>query len=210
MFINNDKGIVFAHNPKTAGSYVHIVLKDWVGLRGAERSDPEPIIHHQPLKEILAQNPAAKSYYKFTCVRNPWERTLSMYCDFTQNRGNIYSGKIHTDKPLLSEFKDFTEFVINLESSGWVNDIHLSPQHTYTHIDGVQVIDYIMRHENFAADFQIVREKFNIQMSDRNANTKHRPSKHGKYTDHYNAETVKVISKIYEQDIKLLGYTYGG
>ena len=40
MFISKTDNFIFFHVPKTAGSSIHIFLKDYYGLKGKQRYDP--------------------------------------------------------------------------------------------------------------------------------------------------------------------------
>ena len=102
MFIDEKKKIIFVHNPKAAGSTIHVAIKDLYNFKlgSPERNDPEPHIHHSSYQQILDMKKEYEEYYSFAAVRNPWGRLLSGYMDFTQNRKYKYSGLITYDRPL--------------------------------------------------------------------------------------------------------------
>ena len=82
MFIDDKKKVIFVHNPKAAGSAIHILLKDLYGLKGEDRADPEPHIHHKSYQQILDIDPVYEGYYSFAAIRNPWSRLLSGYISY--------------------------------------------------------------------------------------------------------------------------------
>ncbi len=135
MFIDEERKIIFVHNPKAAGSTIHVAIKDLYNFKlgSPERNDPEPHIHHSSYQQILDMKKEYEEYYSFAAVRNPWGRLLSGYMDFTQNRKHKYSGLITYDKPLLSEYKNFKDFVMRIDEGKWVDDVHFLPQHIFTH-----------------------------------------------------------------------------
>ena len=53
--IETKKKIIFVHNPKAAGSTIHVALKDLYNFKpgSPERKDPEPHIHHSSYQQIL-------------------------------------------------------------------------------------------------------------------------------------------------------------
>jgi len=100
--ISLQKCFLFVHIPKTAGNSIQSVLRDYsedelVALRteqdGIERfglRNPKyKIKKHSTLSEYhdaLGDEPFRK-LYKFTCVRNPWDRLVSYY--FTPDRKSV-------------------------------------------------------------------------------------------------------------------------
>lgn len=83
MFISDQNKFIFFHIPKSAGTSIHYDLK----LKYSQMTDdPLPPIHHVRVEDYLKYNQDKKDYFKFCFVRNPFDRLLSVYCDFTQNR----------------------------------------------------------------------------------------------------------------------------
>src|SRR2546423_13434005 len=98
--ISFQKRFLFVHIPKTAGNSIQTVLRDYsedevVALRpeqdGIERfglRNPNyKIKKHSTLAEYrdALGNEQFRSLYKFTCVRNPWDRMASYYFTPTQS-----------------------------------------------------------------------------------------------------------------------------
>ena len=210
MFIDDKKKIIFVHNPKAAGSAIHILLKDLYGLKGEERADPEPRIHHKSYQQILDIDPVYKEYCSFAAIRNPWSRLLSGYLDFTQNRKHVFSGKIQYDNPLLSEYKDYKDFVMNFDQGPWIEDVHFLPQHVYTHA-GNRSVDMLLRTENLTSDIHILMNKLGFRYYQQYFAPRpiHRTTKHGHYTEHYDDESAAKVASLYAKDIELFGYKYG-
>src|SRR6201984_2669306 len=97
--ISFQKRFLFVHIPKTAGNSIQSVLRDYsedqlVALRreqdGIERfglRNPNyNIKKHSTLAEYrdALGNEQFRGLYKFTCVRNPWDRMVSYYFTPTQ------------------------------------------------------------------------------------------------------------------------------
>lgn len=90
MFVSEKDKFIFIHTPKTAGSSIHIFFKDYYCLKGKDRQDPIPPIHHMKAKLFLKYN-NLNSFYKFAFVRNPFDRLVSAFSDFTQIRPKYVS-----------------------------------------------------------------------------------------------------------------------
>src|SRR5947208_14799794 len=149
--ISLHKRFLFVYIPKTAGNSIQSALRDYsedelVPLRkeqdGIERfalRNPKyKIKKHSTLAEYRAALGEARfgDLYKFTCVRNPWDRMVSYYFGTTQ----------------LVETWDRKEFRKLILTALSVAD--------YLRLDEGKGpfgnIDYVMRFENLADDFRSV------------------------------------------------------
>jgi len=102
FLISVQRGFLFIHIPKTAGNAIQNVLRQYSEERvvtladhqdGVERfevrSDNYEIRKHSSLAEYRAQlgGQVIDSLFRFTCVRNTWERMISAY--FSPHRGAV-------------------------------------------------------------------------------------------------------------------------
>ncbi len=71
--------------------------------------------------------------------------------------------------------------------------------------NGKIFVDYLARFENIKDDWKYIAKKIN-----EDSNLPHEnKSIHKHYTKHYDSESIQIVSNIYAEDIKILGYMYG-
>ncbi|MBT8196149.1 MAG: sulfotransferase family protein [Bacteroidia bacterium] len=190
----DQKKAIFIHLPKCAGIAVSKALfGNYAG--GHTRLEMHLSIFHP--QEIL-------SYFKFTIVRNPWDRLVSAY-HFLEKGGFEENDKIWFEEN-LRQYRDFDDFVRN-----WLNRDtiwswhHFRPQFSYILDDNMKVpLDFIGYIENINDDFDIVCNKLGVS----NTLEKLNKSSHKDYREYYTDETRKLVEGVYAEDIKLLGYSF--
>lgn len=185
---------IFVHIPKCAGTSIRQSL--FVNHGG-----------HKTLagyRDLLGPE-LVESCFKFTFVRNPWDRLASAFF-FLKNR-NMKSNKKWA-KENLSAYNDFGSFVrhwVNRESV-WTYS-HFRPQYQFICLEGTRpAVDFIGFYENLAADFLFVSKKLNLQatLSEENRN----PIRARSYLDYYTDETRRIVADAYAEDIQLFGYSF--
>lgn len=138
------------------------------------------------------------SYYKFSFVRNPWDRVLSCFLDKTkQCIGKSWA---------LEHYKQyydnsFEEFIDNLNGKNILYDNHLIPQTMLINNN----INFIGRFENLHQDLSIVQNILSIpkeDMSYENATC------HEHYAEYYNRATKDKIYCLYKEDIERFNYEF--
>ena len=190
----DEKKSIFVHIPKCAGVSVNKAL--FGGLAGG----------HTTLEEYLNifDPQSISSYFKFTFVRNPWDRLVSAY-HFLEKGGFGESDKHWFEKELRC-YSGFEDFVLN-----WLNKEniwkwhHFRPQYHYILDKRRKVkLDFIGFVENIDEDFSYVRKRIpgSAQLPKSNK------SKHSDYLDYYTDELAEIVANVYREDIDLLGYAF--
>lgn len=197
MIIDNEKGAVVISIPKTGSSSIY------ESICGTGCRYPEPFIYHAPLTRILKIRPNIINYTKFAFIRHPLDRLVSVYHDFTCNRGPYYSQYNVLDAPLLSEFTSFEDFCLRLDDSIWHDDIFFLPQFDFISINKQLAIDYIGKFENIEYDFNAMCHI--VGWEDRKL-MHIRPSNHNHYEQYYTAETKQKIKQRYKVDFEVFKY----
>lgn len=186
---------VFVHIPKNAGLSVCYTLFGNAG--GSHRK----IVDY---KQIFSPN-TFKSYYKFTFVRNPWDRLVSTFF-FLKKGGLTEKDKIWADAN-LSGFLDFKDFVRNwLTEENINNSLHFQHQHIFLEDENGNIaIDFIGRFENIDEDFKTITDKLNIRRTLIKTNTSKREMD---YSNYYDEETKEIVNILYKKDIELFNYEF--
>lgn len=134
--------------------------------------------------------------FKFTIVRNPWDRILSTYCYMLE------TGRIKV-------FPDFNEFVkkqlLKYKEDPRKLDKHFHHQWPKIIYKDTGYIDFIGKFERLKTDWGIIASKIEcpaILPHDNKTNHTH-------YTKYYNDESIDIVYQIYKKDIKMFGYDYG-
>jgi hypothetical protein len=142
-----------------------------------------------------------EDHFKFTIVRNPWDRLLSTYKDKVQKQW--IDTDDHPDR--LSKFEKYKDggykfFVKNVIPS---EDNHTE---CLTNLIDFKNIDFIGRFENLQEDFDIICDKIGIPKQQLPHANK---SKHKHYTEYYDDETKQIVAEKFAKDIEYLGYEFG-
>jgi len=186
---------IFVHIPKNAGLSVSYTLFGNTG--GSHRK----IINY---KKIFSKR-TFNSYYKFSFVRNPWDRLVSTYF-FLKADGITKKDKLWSENN-LGKYNDFNVFVSEwLTEENISNSLHFQHQHSFLENEKGEIkIDFIGRVENIEEDFETIVARLNINRSLKNTNKSKRKKD---YKQYYNEESKAVVAKVYHKDIELFNYEF--
>ena len=199
--ISFQKHFLFVHIPKTAGNSIQSVLRDYsedelVALRDEQdgierfglRNPKYKIKKHSTLAEYLAALGEMEfgNLYKFTCVRNPWDRMVSYYFTPTQNTS-------------AWDRKKFRKAIFNV-----------LPVADYLRLDKGKGdpfanVNYIMRFENLADDFRAVCAALDISPAPL---PRYNRSDRGHYSKYYDDELRELVGARFAAEIERFGYTF--
>ncbi len=199
--ISLQKHFLFVHIPKTAGNSIQTALRDYsedqlVALRkeqdGIERfglRNPEyNIKKHSTLAEYrdALENEQFRSLYKFSCVRNPWDRMVSYYFTPTQS-------------PETWDRKKFRKMISKIVSVADYLRLDQDDEDPFTNVD------YIMRFENLAEDFRTVCGKVGISAA---TLPRYNRSNREHYSKYYDDELRELVRTQFAAEIERFGYTF--
>ncbi len=208
---------------RTAGPEMDkpVWVREWKGSK---------IYGHESLSNLMSSYPEFESYFRFTVVRDPWDRLLSAYCWI---RGKP-SGSPGLNRDHLAGVDDFSAFVRLIYKTfklpGAFKDNISIFYHPRTLIDfsdsGIVYpaqVAYIrdvnkkiltsalVRQENLKSDLiKVLGPVFKLEPSEFPDLTRVGPSSRpGDYTSLYDSQTRRMVEEIYAPDMELFGYEFG-
>lgn len=226
---------VFIHVPKTAGISIEHVFLDLMGLTWETRAplllrhndDPAkgpPRLAHLKATEYVSCGHMTQAefdaYFKFSFVRNPWDRIVSEY---------KYRGY-----PAWLDFK--TYLFRHLPRPGFTDTYcHIVPQCDFLFdAAGTPAADFVGRYESLQADFDTVCARLGIPerpLPHANRSLEGQPpirtlndvkkrlrrllwnleSRHvfPHYSQFYDDESREYVAHLYRKDIEAFGYAFG-
>lgn len=193
---------IFVHIPKAAGTSVTRTL--YSGPAGG----------HTDLRryQLIFSRRDYNQYFKFTFVRNPWDRLQSAY-HFLRAGGVNQTDQIWANRH-LQKFQDFEEFVMRgLGKPNIMTYTHFIPQHRFVErvAGGPPGVDYIGRFETLQDDFSYIFRVIHGADSTApalpltNATTPHCSQQ---FADMYTPEMQRKVAEVYASDISCFGYDF--
>jgi hypothetical protein len=199
--ISFQKRFLFVHIPKTAGNSIQSVIRDYsedelVALRSEQngverfglRNPKYKIKKHSTLAEYRAALGEREfgNLYKFTCVRNPWDRMISYYFTPTQKAGTW-------------DRKKFRKVISRAPSAADYLRLDQGEEDPFGNVD------YIMRFENLASDFRTVCAALDISPT---TLPKYNRSNREHYSKYYDDELCELVRERFAAEIERFGYTF--
>lgn len=189
------KKAIFIHIPKCAGIAIKQALFD--DLSGGHTTLSAYCRVFEP--ELFL------TYFKFTFIRNPWDRLVSAY-HFLKAGGYDEADRKWFARE-LGGYTDFDDFVRNwLRLDNIYKHIHFCPQMEFledSNHRGVKV-DYIGLYENIANDFDYIARHLSVGNTLQHGNA----SRHKSYREYYCDTTREIVHQIYRRDIVQFGYDF--
>ena len=145
-------------------------------------------------------------YYKFTFVRNPWDRLYSAYSYLKDGGWNEKDKQWYQDN--LNGVANFEDFVINWLSLERLNShIHFWPQSRFIcDCWGKPIIDELFYFESIGQDFQKIKERLGSNAELMHTNRSRRQS----YKQAYTQKSIEKVAQLYATDIANFGYSFDG
>ena len=188
----NQYRCIFMHIPKAAGTSVSTSL-----FGSGSR-------HLRYTEYQRANAKKFENYFKFTFVRNPWDRLYSAYSFLKGGGMNEMDARWAHEN--LRDYPDFPSFVRSWVTTDNIwNWVHFKPQHYFVCDDQIQQkMDFVGRFETLEHDFEYVAQRIGI--SSGRLPHMNRIANSGHYRQFYDEETWGIVASVYAVDIELFGY----
>ncbi len=159
--------------------------------------------YHLTISEIYSKYNIQQpdKYFKFAFHRNPWDRMVSFWHDYTTDDLHLTWSKG------LLEYKNFETFALEFQNSQWRNHKNFKPTVEYTHIDGKQAVDKIGLYSEFNNELQHCFGKIDLSY-EKFSNTKklRRAPREKNYRKYYtNDRMIQAVADAFIEDIKIFG-----
>ncbi len=218
--IDNKNKLIFIHIPRTGGTSIEecLIGNDWWNIDSKSKH-----ICASDARKLYGEK-IWNSYTKFSIIRNPWDRIVSM-----RNTGwwdNV--SNVPNRKPLLDLLKSHgirRTFLLLVRNKGWwhriintsrekhlydfIKNLGIHPNEHYTSqlysdiLD--EEMDYIIRFEHLQKDFDNMLSELNIQEKKLSHVNK---TKRGHYRDWYDEKSKALVEEIYKEDIEKYNYSF--
>ena len=142
-----------------------------------------------------------QSYFKFSIVRNPWDRMFSNWKMFTTQPGRIRQLQSMTSQN-LNEFSSFVRFAVENPNHHW------QPQADFVPAE----LDYLGKMEEMEQALICLSENINNFDASNIKLNKSEPGVNDKqgihYREYYSPDIMDLVADFYAEDIRRFGYAY--
>jgi hypothetical protein len=189
---NKSNNYLFIHVPKCGGTSVENQLGVFHGHRSATyfKSYDQDFF---------------KSAFKFSLVRNPYDRLVSGFHYLRYHTTSSLNHKWVAEN--IGRFREFHEFAEALEEKWFMRKItgwkHFVPQWYFVCDDRFKLLtDYIGRLEDFDEFAGEVARRSNVKIR----NEVHRASDRRPWREYYSDRARSVVADVYAKDFRIFGY----
>lgn len=201
--IDHERRLIFVHIQKTGGDSVCTAL-------GKEPNCPEKHMRAAELRNLYGAA-AWDGYFKFSFVRNPWDRLVSWWANIDSKREAFERGaRLNRFQAyVLGRAKNFGEFLTDcgdeiddIDGRKWV---YRNQRDYLCDAQGTTIVDFVGRFETLTADFAdaIARSGAAPVPLPHVNQSPRRP-----YRDYYDADTRALVAARFERDIATFGYSF--
>jgi hypothetical protein len=205
MFDLNRK-IIFTHPPKCGGTSIEAAF-DWHPKFNSDKSREYTnffqIFKHagltQHIEHIESLGYTKDEFFKFTCVRNPWDMAVSRFYHDKKDK-NV------PDVVKKMNFDEYIEFKCKQQMKG--KKIKFLNIDMFVYHKNQLCIDYIIKLESVEKDFQLLKEKFGIELPKKKINSRDK-LENDIYQNYYsNPKTKKLVEEAGQTLIKMFDYKF--
>ena len=191
--IKGRSDIIFVHIPKTAGTSIRFAF-DF-----NKPNKKKGIRKHYTCKEVISLIGREKwdQSFKFTFIRDPWERLYSFY---------LFQLRKETVREKSFKLFVLEDIVPLLEKTNLTERPNIFPQTFWLADENEELnFDFIGRFENLDSDFDKLSKKISINTT---LDHKNKSGNSKTYKGFYDKEMIELVNNYYRQDIEAFGYSF--
>lgn len=204
--ISHNHKCIFVHIPKCGGTSIEDVIWPeprstsdlWMGFISKYRNKYQTGGLQHLLATQIRQEVGEEifnNYFKFTIVRNPWDKAISQFFYMAQRPDlREYIGMEENDP--FKKYLELTEKKLHVQ---W------EKQYKFFQDDNDDtIVDYIGRLETMQKDAATIFERLGINAEIPHVNA----TRHKHYSEYYDDESRETVREMYKDDIRLLNYSF--
>lgn len=186
--IDHERRLLLIHIARTGGTSIEAALagNDWWFIDSTTKH-----MSASQTKQLYGDQ-IWQDYIKFTVIRNPWDRVISMWS----------TGWWHEQARSFStnQLESLKDFILKLKPH---------PNEKYNSLFYYEIIDekidFILRFETLQSDFSEMLKK--VGASDIVLPHKEKRDRKN-YREYYDLEAQEMVNQLFQKDIELYGYEY--
>ena len=207
-----NKKFIFTHPQKCGGTSIEELL----GFLKLRQKHPNiNTFKHASLKvhveKLIEKDIEIKDFFKFSIIRNPWDRAVSFY-NHNRHKEYYYYTVKRSDLQMPKYVKNATTMTFKQYALKYYENNFNSEKVTkpYMFFQDKFSLEYVIRLEYLQEDLYNIKDKLKIDL---NCSIPHRNNietftVRSPYKDFYDKETETLIGKLFEWDINTFGYKF--
>jgi hypothetical protein len=231
MRLSHRYRFIFFSNPKTGSESVRALLDPYSDVAGVpywQRTADMPFYSHIRPVEVrdlfLERGWDFEGYFRFTFVRNPWARLVSLYEMIFHGKplllvGSARSGKVRDVLGLHPSPRGFRRWLRGTAADGpgggGPDDQRWQRYGTYTvrayagDEQGSLLVSRVIRLEDIDRELTSVLSELRLPGVGPGAIPAINRRKYGSYVSYYDDATAELVAQRYAEDVETYGYVYG-
>jgi hypothetical protein len=227
VIVSHTHKYIFIKSLKTAGTSLEAALSQYCGendmvtplgdywFNRDERGkwihssmNAEGFSQHDPAAEVKRKVPPDvwNRYFKFSIVRNPWDRVVSLFSWEARNQPALKPAKrfYHRLGVPFNEFRETRKLFREFVAGDWTTNDR------FYLIEGELCVDFVIRYESLGPDVDELCRRIGLPRIELpHLKTGLRQAEHA-YTHYYDDQARAIVADRHQNDIRLFGYAFGG
>lgn len=221
MRISHSHKFIFLANARTGSTTVRNILDKYSEIKSVhitEISDDFPFYNHisaLELKTIFIEREWDwESYEKFCFVRNPFDRTVSLYHHHLRMKERIKNKRFKNN--ILKKYRrdkhgldnpgpSFRDFVMSMKAK---KGLHASLNSFVCDLDGKLLVNQILKFENIADELPKYLKKLDISITSEDIPHLNSSDNRVKYRSYYDNELIARVRKLYQYEFDNFSYSF--